>query len=95
MRKRIVNKALLKEYTTKKCSVLNCYADNVCAHHIKTKGSGGDDSESNLMALCQVHHIQVHTIGLNKFTQNYPEIISLLKQKGWSKLQNRWKRLLN
>ena len=28
------------------------------AHHIKTKGSGGDDTKENLITLCRRHHHQ-------------------------------------
>ena len=27
-------------------------------HHIKTKGSGGDDTKENLITLCRKHHDQ-------------------------------------
>ena len=29
-------------------------------HHIKTRGSGGDDVRSNLICLCAKHHDQAH-----------------------------------
>lgn len=29
-------------------------------HHIHTRGSGGSDSEENLIRLCPAHHDQVH-----------------------------------
>lgn len=29
-------------------------------HHIKTKGSGGDDVETNLITLCPKHHDAAH-----------------------------------
>jgi 5-methylcytosine-specific restriction endonuclease McrA len=29
-------------------------------HHIKSKGSGGNDTEDNLICLCYVHHRETH-----------------------------------
>lgn len=29
-------------------------------HHIKTRGSGGDDTEENLIELCRLCHTMVH-----------------------------------
>lgn len=33
---------------------------NLQVHHIKSKGSGGDDTEDNLICLCYVCHRRVH-----------------------------------
>lgn len=36
-------------------------------HHLKTKGSGGGDEASNLMALCFNHHHRAHNVpGFNE-----------------------------
>ena len=29
-------------------------------HHIKSVGSGGDDTPENLLTLCWIHHAEVH-----------------------------------
>ena len=31
-------------------------SDGLDPHHIKTKGSGGDDTRENLITLCRKHH---------------------------------------
>lgn len=56
--KRIKNKKLLQE---KKGICQQCgkwgYTEK---HHIKTKGSGGDDTEENLIEVCRTCHRKIH-----------------------------------
>lgn len=56
--KRIENKKVLKD---KKCMCEFCgrrgYTEK---HHVKTKGSGGDDVAENLIELCRRCHRLVH-----------------------------------
>lgn len=40
-------------------------------HHVKSVGSGGDDLPSNVMSLCQNHHIEIHALGDIKFAKKY------------------------
>lgn len=56
--KRIVNKKLLKD---KKgvCQVCG-KTGQTDMHHIKTKGSGGDDTKENLIELCRKCHRLIH-----------------------------------
>ena len=35
-------------------------------HHIKSKGSGGDDSEENLIEVCRMCHTKIHTGEIRK-----------------------------
>ena len=56
--KRIVNKKLLKD---KKGICQICYAKGQTEkHHKKTKGSGGDDTEENLIEVCRKCHRLIH-----------------------------------
>lgn len=48
-----------------------CGVPSQCVHHIKTVGSGGMDEEDNYIALCFVHHTEVHKIGRWKFSDKY------------------------
>ena len=43
-------------------------------HHIKTRGAGGVDDPSNLLALCLPHHNEVHNIGWKTFGLKYPKV---------------------
>lgn len=64
--KRIVNKKLLKD---KKCICEICGKKGQTEkHHIKTKGSGGNDTEDNLIEVCRICHTKIHTgeIKINK-----------------------------
>lgn len=56
--KRIVDKKLLQN---KKgiCEVCG-KAGQTEKHHKKTKGSGGDDTEENLIEVCRICHRKIH-----------------------------------
>lgn len=57
--KRVVNKKLLKD---KKgiCEICGKKGQTE-KHHIKTKGSGGNDTEENLIEVCRKCHTKIHT----------------------------------
>lgn len=57
--KRIVDKKLLKD---KKgiCEICGKKTQTE-KHHIKTKGSGGDDTKDNLIEVCRICHTKIHT----------------------------------
>ena len=56
--KRIVNKKLLKD---KKGICEICHKKGQTEkHHKKTKGSGGDDTEENLIEVCRKCHRLIH-----------------------------------
>lgn len=76
--KRIVNKTLLKEYRQKPCRLCGSRI-GVCAHHIKTKKSGGHDHKLNLIALCINCHVQIHAHGLNRMIEVFPKLKFFLK----------------
>ena len=48
------------------------------AHHITSVGAGGDDTLENLMPLRHEYHVELHQIGINKFTSKYPSVIQWL-----------------
>ncbi len=56
--KRIVNKKLLKDKKGK-CEICGKSAQTE-KHHKKTKGSGGDDTEENLIEVCRKCHRLIH-----------------------------------
>lgn len=80
--KRIIDRELLNSYHNKPCAISN-YGCNglVSGHHIKTKGSGGNDTIDNILALCFFHHRQIHNLGTSKFLEKYPDLISILAKK--------------
>lgn len=57
--KRIVNHKLIdeKKHDCEYCGKKNCYTNT---HHIKSKGSGGNDTKDNLIELCGDCHRKVH-----------------------------------
>jgi len=52
-------------------------------HHIRTRGAGGSDDESNILWLCRRHHVEIHTIGKYTFAKKYK--IKKIAQKGGKK----------
>lgn len=52
-------------------------------HHLKSKGSGGEDHPNNLLELCRMHHTEIHQVGMKAFVQKYPKIEDELRWKGW------------
>lgn len=42
------------------CEYPCCSARNIELHHKKKRSQGGKDTEDNLIALCNTHHVQVH-----------------------------------
>lgn len=64
----------LNQYRTEhpKCEITGCtnFAGPT-PHHIKTRGSGGDDKKQNLLSLCLKHHSEVHLIGRMTFAKKY------------------------
>jgi hypothetical protein len=79
---RIENRALLDSFTMKPCDVCRKAPPNDPSH-IKSRGSGGDDTEENLKTLCRKHHVEWHQYGPTKFVEWYPKIEALLAVKGW------------
>lgn len=56
---RIVNKKLLKDKKGK-CEICGKRGQTE-KHHKKSKGSGGDDTEENLIEVCRICHTKIHT----------------------------------
>lgn len=84
---RIQNRKLLDSYHGEACEICGNRQGTV-AHHIQTKKSGGPDVAHNLVALCNLHHRQIHDVGINSFITLYPRFRSLLNRKGWEAIQN-------
>ena len=57
--KRIVDKKLIKDkkHDCEYCGKKNCYTNK---HHVKSKGSSGNDTEENLIELCGDCHRKAH-----------------------------------
>lgn len=41
------------------------------AHHVRSRGAGGDDVPENLLPLCAQHHMEIHRLGNAKMRQKY------------------------
>lgn len=82
-RKRIVDKELLDTVKTLPCIACNSYPAE--AHHLKTVGSGGDDTAENCIPTCRYHHRQFHDHGIPFMADNYPSVAHWLKAAGWTK----------
>jgi len=79
---RIVDRDLLSSYWPRRCVV--CGHRGCDPDHIQSRGSGGDDIDSNLWPLCRRHHTERHTIGIISLVKKYPGLELTLKLKGWT-----------
>jgi hypothetical protein len=80
--KRIKNRKLLNSFHNKPCIVCGKVPSD--PDHLRTRGAGGGDEESNIIPLCRhPHHIERHTIGLKSFVKKYNLPISW--DTGWPK----------
>lgn len=72
---RIKDKKLInnKKHNCEYCGKKNCYTNT---HHIKSKGSGGDDIEDNLIELCSNCHRRAHDGLISK-----QELIKIVKRR--------------
>lgn len=68
--KRIVYKELIEKYQSMKCAACTDW-QNVSAHHIKSRGSGGHDIHENLIPLCLRCHTEIHKIGPSRFKEKW------------------------
>jgi hypothetical protein len=66
-----------------KLDCIICGKSNADKAHIKTKGSGGPDDDSNIMFLCRIHHVEQHKIGIITFIEKYPSVKKTIEAKGW------------
>lgn len=86
-RKPIRDENLKKEIRKKGCLGCGRFGWFVRPHHIKTRGSGGDDSPWNMVPLCDDHHTlgqdAIHRIGDYEFAEKFPAYKEFLNSNGW------------
>lgn len=72
---RIKNQKLInnKKHSCEYCKKKNCYTN---IHHIKSKGSGGNDTKDNLIELCGSCHRKVHDGIIKK-----QELLEIIKHR--------------
>jgi hypothetical protein len=87
----IKNPELLLEYRNRECEICR-ETRGVVAHHLKTKGAGGTDSEENLLAVCFLCHHLIHHKGLSWATAKWTHLADILEAKGWeySEMHGKW-----
>ena len=66
------------------CGHLN---GSIHIHHVKTRGSGGED-KLNVVPLCAIHHAEIHTIGRNTFDKKYGVSLSDCAAMLWANGRN-------
>lgn len=71
---------LVKSYHFMTCLLCD---NNAEPHHIKSKGSGGDDHIDNLAPLCRAHHTEVHMKGTYTFSEKYKVYKKYIFKLGW------------
>lgn len=83
-KKRIKNKELLRKVKSEPCRICGQPSDPA---HVRSRGSGGDDVDWNLVSLCRLHHQEHGQIGWTKFFGRYPRFEIEMMNKGW-RLEN-------
>ena len=68
--KKLIDK---KKHDCEYCGKKNCWTNK---HHIKSKGSGGNDTENNLIELCGVCHVKAHSGAISK-----EELLKIVKRR--------------
>lgn len=67
-----MDEALKARVRAQGCVIDNCDCSGpVDPHHVKTRGSGGDDRREIVMPLCRWHHVEAGTIGIRTFIKQY------------------------
>jgi len=61
----------------------DCYVcvNQTHAHHVKTKGAGGGDEQ--VVAMCSIHHSEIHNIGVETFEKKYGINLADEAANGW------------
>lgn len=86
--KRIVDKALLKQIKSQPC--LACRSTfMVDPAHIRSVGSGGPDTDWNVIPLSRDCHTTQHFIGWKEFFARYPQVWNYLETLGWYWLEGK------
>lgn len=62
-----------------RCEVPGCGLRSAAPHHIRSRGSGGDDNPVNLVALCTNHHTEIHQLGVGEFARRYPAMAAKIE----------------
>ncbi len=75
---RIVDAKLLESIRELPCIACGL-TGNVHAHHVTSKGAGGDDVWTNVMPLCALHHGLWHSQGPQWMTMKYPSVLYWLE----------------
>jgi len=78
----------LRFITQGKCSVCS-YVGEIDLHHLKSRKSGGPDTENNLIELCREHHVAIHSLGRTTFIKIH-KLEDVMIDKGWELINNKW-----
>lgn len=90
---RIENRKLLDSYHNSACVACG-ETQGTHAHHVRTKGAGGDDVPENLIALCFFHHRMIHDKGTAFMAEKFFSVFHWLTNNGWvyDKYRQKWSR---
>lgn len=78
---RVEDEKVLEKVRGQGCCV--CGRHPVDASHIKTKGSGGPDTDWNVVAHCRAHH-QEWGVSWSRFLRRNPQMAVVLTRLGWT-----------
>lgn len=78
---RIKDRAFLDSFYEMSCIV--CNKKGCDPAHIKSKGSGGDDSYENVIPLCRMCHTTQHSLGHKYMYDTFYSYKLALRVRGW------------
>jgi 5-methylcytosine-specific restriction endonuclease McrA len=93
---RIRNPELIKFVRNQPCLICGKTAPND-AHHVISRGAGGEDEPENLMPLCSGvggHHSMWHQRGILTMSKTFPQVSNWLKLAGFEICETKgtWKK---
>lgn len=81
--KRVIDLKLIRRIKAEACRACDAPPPSD-AHHLRTKGAGGDDSLTNLISLCRGCHQAIHRMGVKTFVERWRLPVSF--DKGYPEL---------
>ena len=65
------------------CTVINCNERPIDRAHIRTRAAGAGWEADEWMPLCWKHHQSQHRRGWRWMTENHPEVLAALEERGF------------
>ena len=71
----------LSEFRKRPCIACDWTPSEVA--HIRSRGAGGKNGESDCIPLCREHHVTQHAYGWKRFLEMFPKVRAHIESLGW------------